>query len=156
MPFSTSPVGASAASQLLHSVSPARIGLRAAFQDANAIFAFTNYYSHLADHSVQTLAYMRSEPVDTIASSRDVLSGQAIFTAAACVPGLQRLVWSTVKTRGAPNDRGKALVTNQVYLLQWLERRYPDLLGKTSFLYPCLRMEDYAAMLSRVSEHECE
>jgi hypothetical protein len=127
--------------------------LRTAFKDATAIFIRTDYYSYVVDHSVHTLAYMTSKPLDDIASSQEIVYGREVLDAVAGVPELQRLIWSTVRTANAPTRLGRAQIENQAALKEYLGTCFPHLLGRTSFLYPCLRMEDYATMLDRVSKH---
>jgi hypothetical protein len=124
--------------------------VRAAVQDATAIFMVTDFYAQLADHSVKTLASLTSKPREVYAAGRDLQAGKTLLAAAAFAPGLERLVLSTIWT-SPTNIRGRQQVQAKVSLVRWLEAKLPELWQKTSYIQPCLRMEDFSSLLKRVS-----
>ena len=125
--------------------------VRAAVRDATAIFMVTDFYAQLADHSVKTFASLTSKPAEGIACQRDYQAGKTLLFAAADVPGLQRVVLSTIRTKPI-SMRGREQVKAKVQLVHWLKGTFPELWQKTSYIQPCLRMEDLVSLLKRVSK----
>lgn len=116
---------------------------------ATAIFVVTDFYTQLADHSVQTLASLTSTPPERHASNRDFQAGQNILRAAANLPGLYRIVISTLETTPA-TVRGQWQVDGKKKLVRELQDVFPQLLPRTSYVQPCLPMEDFATLLKKV------
>lgn len=114
--------------------------LEGAFQGANAIFAFTNYYD----------CFFELGPEKSMA--RELEQGCNLARAAATVPSLERYVWSTLPNTDAitqgnaivPHFQGKANVD------AFVKESLPELYEKTTFviftifaanltLYDCFR-----------------
>lgn len=114
--------------------------LQRAFQGANAIFAFTNYYDY----------FFELGPEKSMA--RELEQGCNLARAAEAVPSLERYVWSTLPNTNAitqgnaivPHFQGKANVD------VFVKENIPELYEKTTFviftifaanltLYDCFR-----------------
>ncbi|KAI8932487.1 hypothetical protein NX059_010671 [Plenodomus lindquistii] len=127
--------------------------LEQAFEGATAIFAVTDFYRHLDEHSTRTLADVRRRTVEEIAGSRELREGQAIVDAAAKMTGLQCLVLSTLlkvdAAAAGEEKRGLQQFKSKAAALDYLKERHPDLAASTRVLIPALYMEDWTMFLRR-------
>jgi hypothetical protein len=103
-----------------------------AFEDATAIFAYTDFGGIMSSPDMMA-RFQTGEvkaPLGKAASAIDVKHGKNIADAAASVPGLERLVWSTLpdvakcsggKYTGIYHLQGKTEVAQYIFGLRKLE-----------------------------------
>lgn len=124
-----------------------------AFRGASAVFAVTDYYKHLDDHSVHTLASLTSKSREEVAGDRDYQAQHVILQAAAVTTTLMRLILSSLPDASGiyPTLRGRQQMLSKKAVAKSIWTTYPHLAVKTAIVEPCLRMEDFRVTYRRVS-----
>ncbi|KAF1954923.1 NAD(P)-binding protein [Byssothecium circinans] len=121
------------------------------FAGATVIFAVTDYYSHFANRSLQTVAGIWPAKMEKLAGNQDAKIGESVVKVAAKVVGLQRFILSTlpnIPSRPTSLKGGYGLEAKMA-ALRYLFREEKPLVRRTSLMKVGFRMEDWKLTLER-------
>ena len=108
--------------------------LKSAFRDANVIFGVTDFWTLFGDQSNRSKV-PDGQPFIEWAAHRETLQGKNIFEAAASVPGLERLIYSTLANykKWSGGKYSYALhFDSKALAAEWAEEYLPEVWAKTS------------------------
>ncbi|CAO2649763.1 Nn.00g010550.m01.CDS01 [Neocucurbitaria sp. VM-36] len=125
-----------------------------ALQGATAIFAVTDFYRHLNEHSTLTLADVWKKSPEEVAAQREIAEGKAIVAAAAAVQGLKLFVLSSLSPAyGEMEDApGLQQFHSKAEIVQYMDISFPNLGRRASLLKPAMYMEEWTKFLRRNTE----
>lgn len=122
-----------------------------ALQGAVVIFAFTDFYRYLDEHSTLSLASMYKKCPEEVAAQREILEGKAIIAAAADVPSLQLFVLSSLSPLSEETEvvRGLQQFRSKAEIAEYMDSSHEELAKKASLLKPALYMENWTMFLRK-------
>ncbi|KAF1846172.1 NAD(P)-binding protein [Cucurbitaria berberidis CBS 394.84] len=124
--------------------------MEAAFRGATGIFAVTDFYRHITEHSTLSLAGVWKKTPEEIAGQRELAEGKVMIAAvAATVKSLRLFVLSSLcPAYGEAEDtRGLQQFHSKAKIVQYMETNYPELTARSSLLKPALYMEEWTIFL---------